>query len=602
VADDGRAGPFAQRDWLLLAALLGAVLLAYQPAWNGAFLWDDAAHLTRPELQSWDGLRRIWFEPGATQQYYPLVHSAFWLQRWLWGSDPTGYHLVSLLLHFSAAALVAIALRRLRIPGAWLAAAIFALHPVHVESVAWISELKNTLSAVLYLGAALAFLRFEEKREPRFYLLALTLFVLALCSKTVTATLPAALVLIHWWRQGRPSWKGSVLPLVPFFVLGAGAGLLTIWVERRLVGAEGAAFERGLLERGLIAGRAIWFYASKLVWPADLVFIYPRWQVTPSSGWQYLYPAAAIAALAGLWTQRKRCPGLLVGALFFIGTLFPALGFFDVYPFLFSFVADHFQYLASLGLIALAAAGATALLHRWPAPRRRIGEAVCLAGLLLLGARTWKQSHLYADRETLYRATLRGNPGCWMAHNNLAGVLIARGAANEAVDSARRALQIRPDYPEAHNNLALALGSLGQVDEAIPHYRKALELSPAYGEARNNLGFALAAKGRFHEAIAEYRQALQADPGRAGTHYNLAMALIGTGEMPAAMTHLRQAIALQPDLVQAHNNLGILLARSGRSREAVAEFRRALALEPDSAEIRRNLDLALGGRRRAESP
>jgi Flp pilus assembly protein TadD len=357
-----------------------------------------------------------------------------------------------------------------------------------------------------------------------------------------------------------------------------------------------------LLERGLIAGRAIWFYASKLVWPADLVFIYPRWQVTPSSWWQYLYPAAAIAALAGLWTQRKRCPGLLVGALFFIGTLFPALGFFDVYPFLFSFVADHFQYLASLGLIALAAAGATALLHRWPAPRRRMGEAVCLAALLLLAARTWKQSHLYADRETLYRATLRGNPGCWMAHNNLAGVLIARGAANEAVDSARRALQIRPDYPEAHNNLALALGSLGQVDEAIPHYRKALELSPAYGEARNNLGFALAAKGRFHEAIAEYRQALQADPGRAGTHYNLAMALIGTGEMPAAMTHLRQAIALQPDLVQAHNNLGILLARSGRSREAVAEFRRALALEPDSAEIRRNLDLALGGRRRAESP
>jgi protein O-mannosyl-transferase len=591
-----------RRDWLLLAALLVAVLLAYQPAWNGAFLWDDAAHLTRPELQSWDGLRRIWFEPGATQQYYPLVHSAFWLQHWLWGKEPTGYHLVSLLLHFTAAALVGVTLRQLRIPGAYLAAAIFALHPVHVESVAWISELKNTLSAVLYLGAALAFLRFEEKREPRSYLLALALFVLALSSKTVTATLPAALVLIHWWRQGRPSWKGTVLPLVPFFVLGAGAGLLTIWVERRLVGAEGAAFERGLLERGLIAGRAVWFYASKLVWPAKLVFIYPRWQVSQGSFWQYLYPAAAVAALGGLWTQRKRWPGPLAGALFFIGTLFPALGFFDVYPFLFSFVADHFQYLASLGLIALAAAGATALLHRWPIPRRRMGEAVCLAALLLLAARTWKQSHLYADRERLYRATIRGNPACWMAHNNLAGVLLARGAADEAIDSARTALRIRPDYPEAHNNLALALGSVGRADEAIAHYRKALELNPAYAEAHNNLGFALAGRGHLEEAIAEYRLALQSDPGQAGTHYNLAMALVGRGDAKSAIGHFRQAIALQPDFIQAHNNLGILLARSGRLGEAVAEFEQALALEPDSAEIRRNLDLALGGRRRAESP
>jgi MYXO-CTERM domain-containing protein len=453
--------------------------------------------------------------------------------------------------------------------------------------------LKNTLSAVLYLGAALAWLQFEEKRETRAYLLSLALFVLGLCSKTVTATLPAALLLVHWWRRGRPSWRRDVVPLVPFFVLGTAAGLFTVWVERNLVGAEGAAFDRPFVERGLVAGRAAWFYLGKLVWPADLVFIYPRWDVSQTAWWQYAYPAAALAALAVLWALRRRWPGPLTGALFFLGTLFPAIGFFDVYPFLFSFVADHFQYLASLGIIALAAAGAVRLLDRLPPWRRRAGQALCLFGLLTLAVLTWNQSHLYADRETLYRATIRGNPGCWMAYNNLSGALIARGAADEAIGLARTALQLKPDYPEAHNNLALALGSRGQVDEAISHYRKALELHPAYAEAHNNLGFALAGKGELETAISHYRKALESDSGHAGVHYNLAMALVARGQARAALAHFRRAVELQPDFVAARNNLGILLARGGRLDEAIEQFRMALEIDPASAEVRRNLELAL---------
>ena len=596
MVDGGTARSFDPRDGLFLAALLAAILLVYRPAWSGGFLWDDAAHLTRGDLRSWQGLWRIWFDPGATQQHYPLVHSAFWLQQRLWGNDPTGYHLVTVLLHFGAALLVALNLRKLAVPGAYLAAAIFALHPVHVESVAWITELKNTLSAVFYLGAALAWLHFEERRQLRTWLLALLLFALALCSKTVTATLPAALLLVHWWRRGRPSWRRDVVPLLPFFALGAVAGLFTIWVERRLVGAEGAAFDLSAAQRGLIAGRAAWFYLGKLVWPADLVFIYPRWNVDALALSQYLYPAAAVAAVGGLWARRKRFPGALAAALFLLGTLFPALGFFDVYPFLFSFVADHFQYLASIGIIALAASGIASM------PRRRAGQGVSLAVLAILAALTWKQSHLYADAETLYRATIRGNPACWMAYNNLAGLLISRDAADEAEGLARTALKLKPGYPEAHNNLALALARRGQSDEAIVHYRQAIELSPGYAEARNNLGFALAARGDLDEAIFQYRKALESEPGRAGIHYNLAMALVARGQVLPAVSHLRRAVEMQPDFLEAHNNLGILLARSGRLDEAIEQFRQALEIAPGSPEVRKNLDVALGGRRRADDP
>src|SRR5271157_4449386 len=284
-----------RQDWLLALLLVIVTMMAYTPAWSGTPIWDDNAHLTKPELRSLDGLARIWTQPGVTQQYYPLLHTLFWLEHQLWGDWPAGYHLLNILLHCGSALLLVRILRQLEIPGAWLAAAIFALHPIQVESVAWISELKNLLSGVFYFGSLLAYLKFDRTRKPGFYAAALALFALGLMSKTVIATLPAAMLVIFWWKRGKLSLRDDLLSLMPFFLLGTAAGLFTAWAERNLVGAEGSDFNYSITERVLIAGRAIWFYLSKFFWPLDLIFVYPRWQVSQMVWWQYLFPAMARA-------------------------------------------------------------------------------------------------------------------------------------------------------------------------------------------------------------------------------------------------------------------------------------------------------------------
>ncbi|HOW19171.1 MAG TPA: O-GlcNAc transferase, partial [Phycisphaerae bacterium] len=335
------------------AGLLLLALAVYIPAMRGGFVWDDDDYVTENRtLRSLDGLGRIWFDIRATPQYYPLVFTSFWLEYHLWDSRPGGYHVVNILLHGTSAVLLWLVLRRLAVPGAWFAAAVFAVHPVHVESVAWITERKNVLSGVFYLSAALVWLRFAgldcpraaEPRRRSLYAIGLFLFACALLSKSVTASLPAALLLVLWWKRGRIA-RGDFLPLVPFFALGAVMGLITAWVERHHVGAEGAEWALSAAERCLIAGRALWFYAAKLIWPVRLTFIYPRWPIDSGVWWQYLYPIAAVAAIGLLWGLRRRIGrGPLVAVLFFAITLAPALGFFDVYPMRYSFVADHFQY------------------------------------------------------------------------------------------------------------------------------------------------------------------------------------------------------------------------------------------------------------------
>ena len=332
-------------------------------------------------------------------------------------------------------------LRRLAVPGAWLAALLFALHPVCVESVAWIAEQKNTLSAVLYFCAALAYLRFDADRRGRGYALATGLFLLALLTKTVTATLPAALLVVFWWKRGRLSWRRDVAPLAPWFALAGAAGWVTAWFERTRIGAQGADFALTLVQRCLLAGRVIWFYLGKLFWPADLIFIYPRWTVDASQAWQWLFPLGALALLAGLWLGRRR--GAVAGLLFFVGTLFPALGFINVFPFTFSFVADHFQYLACAGILALVSAGLVSLMSRLPVWSRRMLVALLLAALGIL---TWRQSTMYRDISTLYETTLARNPSCWLAHNNLAKVLANAGRVAEAIPHLEQALRLRPGF------------------------------------------------------------------------------------------------------------------------------------------------------------
>src|ERR1700679_623430 len=272
------------------ATLLFVTLIAYIPALNGGLLWDDEGHVTSPDLQSLHGLWRIWFEFGSTQQYYPLLHSAFWIEHRLWGDTVLGYHLVSVLLHALSACLGGAIVRYLRLPGAWLAGFLFALHPVCVEAVAWISEQKSTLSGAFYLAALLCYLHFDRSRRGWQYFLALALFVLALLSKTVAATLPAALLVLLWWRRGRLDWKRDVRLLLPWFALSVAAAAVTEYVEQNFLGARGPEFALTLAQRCLVASRAIWFYLGKLIWPVNLTFIYPRWKVDQTVWWQYLFP------------------------------------------------------------------------------------------------------------------------------------------------------------------------------------------------------------------------------------------------------------------------------------------------------------------------
>ncbi len=574
-------------DYLLGFFLVAFTILAYQPAWRAGMIWDDKAHVTAPELRSLHGLVRIWTQLGATQQYYPLIHSVFWVEHRLWGDAAAAYHWVNILLHAASALLLVKVLRRLNIPGAWLAAALFALHPVEVESVAWISELKNTLSGIFYLSAALAYLGFDGTRNGRNYVISLGLFLLGLLSKTVVASLPAALLVLFWWQRGKLSWKRDVLPLIPFFGAGLGAGLLTAWVERKFIGAEGSEFHFSLIERCLIAGRAIWFYLGKLVWPVDLAFVYPRWHVNPSAWWQFLSPAAALVLLGVLIWRRWRGP--LAGFLFFVGTLFPALGFFNVYPFRFSFVADHFQYLASLGPLTLLAAGLTAMPGLLGKRKPFLGPMLCAALLLVLGTLTWQQCRMYAKAETLWQTTLRLNPDSWLAHMGQGHTLSEKGQMDEAILEFQKAVAIRPDLAQLHYSLGFALLQKGRADEAIVELHKTLTLRADDDLAHYNLAIALRQKGQMDQAILEFQKAAAIRPDFAEAHNNLGRCLLQQGRVDESLAPLRKALETHPDYAEAHYNLGSALLQKGRVDEAGLEFQKLLALQPESVAAQESL-------------
>lgn len=571
-----------RRDRWLVLALLAATLLAFWPSLFGDFLWDDDGHVTQPQLRSLDGLVKIWTEPAATQQYYPLLHSAFWIEYKLWGDHALGYRLLNILLHATSACLFAALLRRLAVPGAWFAAFIFALHPVCVESVAWISEQKNTLSLVLYLAAALAYLRFDETRRPTAYFVATAFFVAALLSKTVTATLPAALLVVLAWKKRGLVFKRDVLPLVVWVVLGLGAGVMTIWNERTLIGAKGTHFDLSFAEHVLLPGRIIWFYLGKLVWPAELSFFYPRWTLDSSQFWQWLFPFACLALTAVLiW--RKRLRGLLVPWLLFVGTLFPALGFFNVYPFVFSYVADHFQYHASLAIIATAAAGLVGLFQRLP---RRASLAATFALPLVLGFLTFQQSKIYVSSTALYEDTLEKNPDCWLARNNLGQILTDKGELDKAIPYFQRALKLNPGFAEAENNLGYTLRQQGKVHEAIPHFERAIALQPKYAQAHNNLGLAFISLGDRERAIASFRDATRSHPRFPLAHFNLGLALAETGKPTEAFSQFERALQLDPNYAPAEFNWAIGLMQLGRFPEAIPHFEKAIQLDPTSTRNR----------------
>ena len=572
------------RLWLQAVILAAAVVLAYQPAWHAGFIWDDDVYVTHNRLLTApDGLKRIWFSRDSPSQYFPLVYSVLRMERSAWGLAPGGYHWVNILLHAANALVLWGLLRRLRLPVPWLAAALFALHPVQVESVAWVTELKNVLSLFFCLLTAWAWMEFAEDRPGawRFYAGALFLLALALLAKSTACTWPVALLLILW-LQGKPLAARRVWQIMPFFALGLLMGMVSIWWERHHQYAVGDAYAIGWMSRLLIASRAMWFYAAKLFWPAGLSFSYARWQIAPTDPWQYLWPAGCIMAAVAIWAGAR---GLKAAALFYVAMLAPMLGFIMQYAFRYTFMADHYQYVASIGPLALAAAALDRLFGR-------LGRAKVLiyaSLLMLLGVLTWRQCRNYADSETLWRATLESTPTSSIARNNLSQALLDKGRLDEAIQLSRAVLAGLPNDPVARNNLGFALLEKGRVEESISCFAQAIAAQPKDPNPYYNLGRAWLKKGGYEAAITNFQTAVRLQPDFASAYCNLGFALLQAGRLPAAISNYQQSIALEPDFALAHNDLGGILLRLGDTNQARSHFERAAALAPEFVEAHYNL-------------
>jgi len=552
-----------------MTALIAMTFLSYIPALQNGFIWDDKDHITNNvPLRDLSGLKRIWLEPKSIPQYYPLVHTGFWIEYHLWGNNPQGYHVVNILFHAINALLLWILLRRLGVPGAWLAAAVFAVHPVHVESVGWITERKNVLSTLFFLMAFLTFIRAVDWRRHTnihirhwwFYSLALLFYLCALLSKTVTVTLPVVILIVIWWQRPqwlRRDWK-MVFYLSPFFILGLCLGLTTVYLEIAHVGAFGADWDYGIISRCLIAGRALWFYLGKLLWPHPLIFFYERWVIDPGIWWQILFPLAYMALLGGLWVFRRRLGrGPLAAMAIFTVILSPALGFFNVFPHLYSFVADHFQYLASISVTTLVVALSVTLCTRWnqssihadQAPfRRRILVRILLPVIILalLGTLTARRNTAFRNSRTLWEDTLAKNPGSWAAHHNLAIILRKNGDREAALHHFREAVRLYPRHARARRHMAEMAEEAGRFEEAETLYLEAARLEPLNIAILVRTGNFFARRNRFQDALPYYRQILALDPGNFDASLNSGNITMILGQFDVAEQFYRNALKQRP--------------------------------------------------------
>jgi len=542
--------------WILLLAL--PIVTAYWRSLSGDFLWDDDAHVTaNPQVVGPSGLAAIWTTPAGV--YYPLALTSFRVQHALWGLNPLPYHIVNVCFHILSALLLWRVLERVR--GAWLGAALWAMHPVQVESVAWITELKNVQSCVFYLLAIWCFLYWldSDRSSRSAYALALLSSTLALLSKTSTVMLPVVLGLCWWWRERNWTRRKS-LTLLPFLLISVVAAAWTIWEQKVHSGAVGSEWQSGGLERVALVGKTFWFYLGKLLWPHPLIFIYPRWTIDAGQLLTYLPLLSLIALLLVLWRNRNAslAPAFLA-ITYFVVSLFPVSGLFDIYFFLFSFVADHFQYLASMGPLALAGAGIVTVLDSLKKKQWVLKPTLSGALVFLVAVLTAQQSRIYSSRLTLWRDTAKKNPAAWLAHSNL-------GA--ELDDQSR-------------------------FDEAIAQYEEALRLYPRDAEAANRLAADLADMGRMPEAIETLELVLRINPDHFAAHNNLAIILIQLGRTGEALSHWEAAIRIKPDFADAHYNLGRALSATMRMDEAITHFQRALSIRPNDADVERDLALAL---------
>ncbi len=574
---------FTRQNILSSFALGLLVLVSYLPAmlWGG-FVWDDRILTDAEPIREVSGLWQIWFSPSAIAEeahYWPLVYTTFWLKHKLWEFDPTGYHVVNVLLHLANVLLIWHLLRRLAVPGAWMAAAVFAVHPLHVESVAWVIERKDVLSGLFYLAAVLAWLRFVEKPRRGWYVCSLALYSAGMLSKSIVVTLPVALLIWHWWKQGRVT-SIDLLRLVPFSVVGI---VITVGDLSFYQSVEPLSLDYSFIERTLIAARALWFYAGKLLWPSELAVIYPLWDIRVSDPLAWGYLIAAVVLAVALWHFRPQLGrGPLAGALFYAVTLSPVLGFVDYGYMQFSFVADRFQYLAGIGIMAVAIGAATYGVGQTCG--KRVCVVVVAVALVVLGLLTWRQTSIYRDNETLNRHIISLNPQARSAHINLSKALYEQARYEEALEVARVAIAKRPDSSKAYATLGEALNKLGRSKEAETHLRRAIALNPQEQNAHLNLGVALYRQGRYDPALEATRVALAQHPNYDTAHHNLGLILKELGRFEEAEQHLRRAIALSSNHTKgALYALATLRIEQQRYNESLELLQHLIGIEPGHA-------------------
>ncbi len=575
------------RKEVIAALLLGVMVVgSYVPAMLGGFVWDDTVFTEEPLVRDWDGIWKIWISPGEIKNeghYWPLVYSSFWLEHKLWGFAPMGYHVVNVLLHALICVLLWRVMLMLAVPGAWLIAAVFAVHPLHVESVAWVIERKDLLSGLFYLAAIRVWLRFTDDPNARRYFLALGLFGAAMLSKSIAVTLPVALAILVWWKRGMLTWTDA-RRLAPFFGVAAFIALADLQFYQ---GREEVSLGYSLAEQVLIASRALWFYAGKLIWPTDLAVIYPHWEVRAGSLAGWAWPIAACALAGTLWLCRHRIGrGPLAGLSYFAVTLAPVLGFVDYGYMQFSFVADRYQYLGGIGVIALVVGVAVYGAGKAPSNLRIGLGGVAAIILALLASLTWRQAGIYRDPVTFFSHIVSLNPLARDAHLNLCAELIEVGRAQEGLDACLVAKDQRPEVPSVHANSGLALIRLGRYDEAGGSLRRALEIDPKHRIALQNTAVLLMQRGDYGKAVDQYRETLAVAPDFAMAHGGLGEALFALERHEEAIAAARTALDLRP-AARIRGALHRLLGRSHRALErfeaAERHFRSAMELEPQDA-------------------
>jgi protein O-mannosyl-transferase len=634
------------RAWsatVMAALIVIAAFAVYWPAIHGQFIWDDAEFVTAsPLVHAGDGLYRMWFTSEPID-YWPLTNSMYWLEWRLWGMNPAGYHIVNILLHAANALLFWALLRRLSIPAAPLAALVFVVHPLNAESVAWIAEGKNTLSLFFLLLSTIAFIASEAlgnrpveansrapgpsprrrsssrpaRPEPPvgghtrwLYPASIVCFAAAMLSKGSVAMLPGILLTLVWWRRGRIKWRdaGRVLP---FALIAIGLTMVNVWFQTRHVSI--ALRDVTMVQRVLGAAAVVWFYLLKSLLPLTLIFVYPQWHITVNDFRWWLPLIAAIGITSLLWWKRDTASirSVLFAWAVFCLALVPVMGLTDAYYMRYALVADRYAYIALLPIIAAVCAGLDRLAtaHRRAIvnpsqPGRRWTVGITGAVLsLMLGIGTWHRSHVYADADTLWTATLRQNPLCWLCETNLAVPMVARGTPedlNRAIAHLNAAIRLNPAAAESYDGLGVALQKAGRFQEAIVEHERALALNPYSREAHANLviarehfGLALAQAGRFDDAATVLRLAVQDAPDHASTHRNLADALLQLGRIDESYTHLQLAIRLDPSSADNHDTLARLYRAAHRQKDAIAEYRESVRLAPNDPDSHNNLGAAL---------